>query len=106
MNDIMYSNQDSALLIIEEIEQLCEDDSLAYFHSWANFNRAVIYGIRGNYTQAIEFNLYALDGYSHNEIADMLGISAGTSKSNLARARMILKTKILAYNKNSSAEGY
>lgn len=52
------------------------------------------------------FNLYALDGYSHNEIAEMLGISAGTSKSNLARARMILKNKISAYNKNSSAEGY
>ncbi len=40
------------------------------------------------------FNLYVLDGYSHKDIADMLGISDGTSKSNLARARMILKTKI------------
>lgn len=44
------------------------------------------------------FNLYVLDGYSHKEIADMLGISDGTSKSNLARARMILKTKVTAYN--------
>lgn len=52
------------------------------------------------------FNLYALDGYAHNEIAEMLGISAGTSKSNLARARMILKTKITDYKSNSSAEGY
>jgi len=52
------------------------------------------------------FNLYAMDGYSHNEIAEMLNISAGTSKSNLARARMILKTKITAFNNNSSAEGY
>lgn len=40
------------------------------------------------------FNLYALDGYSHNEIAEMLNINIGTSKSNLARARMILKEKI------------
>jgi DNA-directed RNA polymerase specialized sigma24 family protein len=40
------------------------------------------------------FNLYVLDGYSHKEIADMLEISSGTSKSNLARARMILKTKV------------
>lgn len=40
------------------------------------------------------FNLYAIDGYSHKEIADMLGITVGTSKSNLARARMILKEKI------------
>ncbi|MAW96056.1 MULTISPECIES: sigma-70 family RNA polymerase sigma factor [unclassified Leeuwenhoekiella] len=40
------------------------------------------------------FNLYALDGYSHKEIASMLEISEGTSKSNLARARMILKQKV------------
>jgi len=44
------------------------------------------------------FNLYVLDGYSHKEIAEMLGISDGTSKSNLARARMILKTKVVDYN--------
>ncbi len=52
------------------------------------------------------FNLYALDGYSHNEIAEMLGISSGTSKSNLARARMILKTKITAFKNKLNAEGY
>ncbi|OED44863.1 RNA polymerase subunit sigma-70 [Flavobacteriaceae bacterium (ex Bugula neritina AB1)] len=40
------------------------------------------------------FNLYVLDGYSHKEIAEMLDISVGTSKSNLARARYILKEKI------------
>jgi RNA polymerase sigma-70 factor (ECF subfamily) len=40
------------------------------------------------------FNLYALDGFSHKEIAEMLNISVGSSKSNLARARHILKAKI------------
>ncbi|MGB5820114.1 MAG: sigma-70 family RNA polymerase sigma factor [Saonia sp.] len=40
------------------------------------------------------FNLYVLDGYTHREIAEMLGTSSGTSKSNLARARVILKEKI------------
>lgn len=40
------------------------------------------------------FNFYALDGYSHKEIAEMMQISVGTSKSNLARARIILKEKI------------
>ncbi|MFC2109533.1 RNA polymerase sigma factor [Bacteroidota bacterium] len=40
------------------------------------------------------FNLYVLDGYSHKEIAEMLGISEGTSKSNLSRARGILKQKL------------
>jgi len=45
------------------------------------------------------FNLYVMDGFSHQEIAKMLNISEGTSKSNLARARMILKGKIEAQNK-------
>lgn len=40
------------------------------------------------------FNLYIIEGYNHREIADMLGISEGTSKSQLARARNILKEKI------------
>ncbi len=40
------------------------------------------------------FNLYAIDGYSHEEIADQLGISIGTSKSQLFKAREYLK-KIL-----------
>ena len=44
------------------------------------------------------FSMYVMDGYQHKEIAEMLGISDGTSKSNLARARMILKNKIEEYN--------
>ncbi len=40
------------------------------------------------------FNLYVLDGYSHREISELLEISEGTSKSNLARSRQILKDKI------------
>lgn len=40
------------------------------------------------------FNLYVIDGYSHKEIAEMLDISEGTSKSNLSRAKLILKEKL------------
>jgi RNA polymerase sigma factor (sigma-70 family) len=40
------------------------------------------------------FNLYAIEGYSHAEIADMLGIAEGTSKSQLSRARMLLQTSL------------
>jgi RNA polymerase sigma-70 factor (ECF subfamily) len=43
------------------------------------------------------FNLYVMDGYSHQDIADMLDINIGTSKSNLARARQILKKTIEDY---------
>jgi len=40
------------------------------------------------------FNLYAIEGYNHQEISEALGISVGTSKSNLSRARVILQEKI------------
>ena len=47
------------------------------------------------------FNLYAIDGYKHSEIAELLGISEGTSKSQLSHARRILQeqlTKIKKYH--------
>ncbi len=41
------------------------------------------------------FNLYAIEGYKHEEIGEMLGISAGTSKSQLNRARKLLQKKLM-----------
>ncbi|MBB6500724.1 RNA polymerase sigma factor [Pedobacter cryoconitis] len=46
------------------------------------------------------FNLYAIDGYSHEEIAGLLKISAGTSKSNLFKARQHLREKLKVLNMN------
>lgn len=40
------------------------------------------------------FNLYVMEGYTHQEIADELGVSIGTSKSNLAKAKMNMKTML------------
>jgi len=40
------------------------------------------------------FNLYAIEGYSHREIGEIMGISEGASKSQLSRARTILKEQI------------
>lgn len=40
------------------------------------------------------FNLFAIEGYGHKEIGEMLGISEGTSKSQYSRARAILKSKL------------
>ena len=41
------------------------------------------------------FNLFAIEGYSHNEIAKLMNINEGTSKSNLSRARAILQKKVI-----------
>jgi RNA polymerase sigma-70 factor (ECF subfamily) len=58
------------------------DDLIAMVHKLPNAYRTV-------------FNLYAIEGYTHEEIGEMLGISSGTSKSNLHKARHKLKQMIL-----------
>ena len=50
------------------------------------------------------FNLYAMEGLSHQEISLELGISVGTSKSNLSRARAILKEKIIKTHGTTTAK--
>lgn len=45
------------------------------------------------------FNLYAIEGYKHQEIATMLGISEGTSKSQLSHARKMLQQQIISLEK-------
>jgi RNA polymerase sigma-70 factor (ECF subfamily) len=51
------------------------------------------------------FNLYAIEGYSHKEIGEMLGISENTSKSQLSRARSLLQRHIERTEKKSEAVG-
>lgn len=43
----------------------------------------------------VVFNLFAIEGYGHKEISEMLGISEGTSKSQFARARSLLQSRLL-----------
>jgi len=52
------------------------------------------------------FNLFAVDGYSHEEIASMLNINVGTSKSNLHKARQKLKLMILKSNSSGNSRNY
>jgi len=47
------------------------------------------------------FNMYVIDGFTHLEIANFLGISIGTSKSNLSRARYIIQKNIIEHQKKS-----
>jgi RNA polymerase sigma-70 factor (ECF subfamily) len=45
------------------------------------------------------FNLYVIEGYQHDEIADMLGIQSGTSRSQLVKARNMLQKQIIQLQK-------
>ena len=76
--------------LVEEDENMTIEDHTPSLDYLLN----IIQGLPDRYR--LVFNLYVLDGYSHKEIAGMLNINEGTSKSNLARGRMILKEKITA----------
>lgn len=52
------------------------------------------------------FNLFAIEGYSHKEIAEMLEVSEGTSKSQFARARKLLQNKIAEEDKTERYEKF
>ncbi|WP_299822028.1 sigma-70 family RNA polymerase sigma factor [uncultured Pontibacter sp.] len=62
-------------------QDLAEGELMELLHSLPAGYRAV-------------FNLYAIEGYSHKEIADMLGINEGTSKSQLSKARAMLQRRL------------
>lgn len=51
----------------------------------------------------IVFNLYVIEGYTHKEISQKLNIGEGTSKSNLSRARELLKEKVRSQYKVNKA---
>jgi RNA polymerase sigma-70 factor (ECF subfamily) len=89
--DIVNENQ------IEEETIEVDEDSIKI-----DFLLRIIQELPNRYR--LVFNLYVLDDYSHKEIAEMLNISTGTSKSNLARARMILKEKIEHYKASISSQ--
>lgn len=72
---------------IKEVEVEVEEDAIPL-----DYLLSIIQELPDRYRMV--FNLYVMDGYSHREISELLTISQGTSKSNLARARMILKEKI------------
>ncbi|WP_045689716.1 MULTISPECIES: RNA polymerase sigma factor [Hymenobacter] len=56
----------------------------------------------------VVFNLCALEGYTHPEVAALLGISEGTSKSQLSKARAVLQRRVMAlhYSYSSSSTTY
>lgn len=79
----MYSVSEIEGVTIEDkdssvLDNLAEKDIMAIIHQLSPGYKAV-------------FNLHVIEGYSHKEIAVMLGINEGTSKSQLARAKGVLR---------------
>lgn len=82
---VIYDLETIPHLLDEELddwqEEICYDELLEAVQTLPHQYRQV-------------FNLFAIEEYSHQEIASLLQISVGTSKSNLSRARSILKEKL------------
>ena len=86
--------------VTEVQENTIEDDSLDALDSLAAKDiMNIINELSPGYKQV--FNMHVIEGYSHKEIADMLGITEGTSKSQLARAKGVLKKIIETRVENS-----
>ncbi len=95
-NALKYYRKESFLelvndVIAEEQEVDIDDTTLSL-----DYLLGIIQELPDRYR--LVFNLYVIDNYAHKEIALMLNISIGTSKSNLSRARLLLKEKIEAQN--------
>lgn len=71
---------------VEQYNQLEADDLLRLVQALPQGYRTV-------------FNLHAIEGYAHSEIAEQLGISEGTSKSQLSRAKELLRQRITNYDR-------
>lgn len=88
------------LLPMVDIEKadLTEDEEV----SLSGFNLSELIGMVQSLPDGcrVVFNLFAIEGYSHKEIAEQLGISEGTSKSQHNRAKSLLRAKLGAPKNN------
>ncbi|MFN8247398.1 MAG: sigma-70 family RNA polymerase sigma factor [Ferruginibacter sp.] len=92
---IRYSKELSGYEIKESNET--QVDPAAYGHLTEKDLLVLINALPDGYR--LIFNLYVIEGYQHEEIADMLGIQPGTSRSQLVKARMMLQKQITALQK-------
>jgi RNA polymerase sigma factor (sigma-70 family) len=83
-------------MVTDKEENTIEDADITALHKLAEKDIInIIQELSPGYRTV--FNLYVVEGYSHKEIGDLLGISEGTSKSQLARAKGVLQKKISQY---------
>ncbi len=90
--------KNSPLQIVKDVSNSDDIEEELNFDEYSfdiNFLLSLIQQLPDRYR--LIFNLYVLDNYSHKEISEMLSISIGTSKSNLSRARQILKKQLENY---------
>jgi len=81
---------------IDEKEEPIASYPIVESEAVTNLNTEALYQLirELGVSQQMVFNLYVIEGYSHNEIADKIGITASTSRWHLTKAREVLQQKI------------
>lgn len=86
---IQYANSD---YVEENAEEIKEEDDSEYLNISTEEIMKAVQQLPTAYRTV--FNMFVVDGFSHQEIADQLGINIGTSKSNLSKAKVHLKNHL------------
>jgi RNA polymerase sigma-70 factor (ECF subfamily) len=91
-NNLKYNLNDD----ISEIHGLSDDNESAIDLLNVQQLKSIIQEMPDGYRMI--FNLYVIEGYNHREIADLLGLNEGTSKSQYSKAKKWLQARLLKYN--------
>ncbi|MEQ8533219.1 MAG: RNA polymerase sigma factor [Imperialibacter sp.] len=96
---LMYLRRNKSMYVEVEIEKADREPDFSQLSDQleADDLMAMIQELPVGYRTV--FNLYAIEGFSHQEIAEMMEISEGTSKSQLSRARALLQKQLLEQEK-------
>jgi RNA polymerase sigma factor (sigma-70 family) len=103
---LSYLRKNKSMYLETDIEAADREPDYASLENQleANDLLKMISGLPTGYR--IVFNMYAIDGYSHKEIAEQLGISENTSKSQLSRARVALQKVLMESEVESKTQNY
>jgi RNA polymerase sigma-70 factor (ECF subfamily) len=99
---IDHFRKKSVMVVLTDYETYTESPADLDFVSNADFQELLnaIRELSPGYRTV--FNMFAVEGYSHKEISEALGISTGTSKSQYSAARRILQKKLKVHSVNNS----
>lgn len=95
---LMFLRKHKNMQITVDIEQAASTTADQYDQLEADDLMELVQALPVGYRTV--FNLYAIEGYSHPEIAQLLNISEGTSKSQLSRAKEVLRQQITKYDRD------
>ncbi|AIZ63617.1 hypothetical protein PK28_07785 [Hymenobacter sp. DG25B] len=100
INSYQQNRQAHVPLDAEEVNELAHPDGTPFDQLSAEDLVRMMHLLPLGYRTVL--NLYAIEGYSHAEISELLGISEGTSKSQLSRARRLLEERLLVSTSSSN----